>query len=79
MNTIPKNYSFPVIIEHREESYIAYCLQLPEAGHSDGETIDEVLATLKSAVGIVVKEMLEAGEEIPLPKEVLLTNVEVDL
>ena len=72
-------YYFPIVIERRESSYVAYCPQLPEAGHADGENFEETIEVLKDALRIVVKEMVEAGEEIHQSKAIFLTTVEVDL
>jgi len=79
MNITHKNYRFAAVIERRESSYVAYCPQLEEAGHVDGLDLEEVLAILKSAVGIVIGEMIEAGEEIPQSEQVIFTTVAVEI
>jgi len=72
------NFHFAVLIERREGSYLAYCPQFEEAGHVDGADLEEVMAVMKSAIRIVVKEKLEAGEEIPQAEPPWLTCFTVE-
>ncbi len=56
-----------VIIEKGQNNYSAY---LPDVSGcaATGKTVEETLKTMKEAVEFHFEGMIEAGEEIPMPK-----------
>ena len=59
-----------VIIQKEEEWYVAKCLDNNVA--SQGKTIEEALENLKEAI-----ELYNETEEPVIPKEILITTLEV--
>ena len=64
------NIKYNVVIQKEEEWYIAKCLDNSVA--SQGRTIEEAIQNLKEAL-----ELYYESEEPILPKEILVTTVEV--
>lgn len=71
-------YKTSVVIEKDEHGYYAYCPEFPGC-QSQGESLEEVIANIKEAVGLYLETM--TGEEIreALSKEILTTSLEVGL
>ena len=64
------NIKYNVVIQNEEEWYVAKCLDNSVA--SQGRTIEEAIQNLKEAL-----ELYYENEEPILPKEILVTTVEV--
>ncbi|MCI9246583.1 MAG: type II toxin-antitoxin system HicB family antitoxin [Clostridia bacterium] len=64
------NIKYNVVIQKEEEWYVAKCLDNSVA--SQGRTIEEAIQNLKEAL-----ELYYENEEPILPKEILVTTVEV--
>ena len=64
------NIKYNVVIQKEEEWYVAKCLDNSVA--SQGRTIEEAIQNLKEAL-----ELYYESEEPILPKEILVTTVEV--
>ncbi len=71
-----RNYRFSVVIERDEEGYFAFCPQL-QGCYTQGDTYEEALANIKDAIRLHVEDRLESGEEIPQPKSISFTSLEV--
>ena len=69
-------YRFSVVIEQDEEGYVAFCPEL-QGCYTQGENYEEVLQNIQDAIRLHVLDRLEEGEEIPQPKSVSLTSLEV--
>jgi predicted RNase H-like HicB family nuclease len=68
---------FPVVIYPEETGgYSAVCPSLPGC-HSQGETLEEVLANIKEAAGLYIEVLEEDGLPVPQPNEPVLTSVEI--
>lgn len=61
---------YNVIIQKEDKRYVAKCLDNNVA--SQGETIEEALENLKEAI-----ELYNENEEPVIPKEILITTLEV--
>ncbi|MEA3641825.1 MAG: type II toxin-antitoxin system HicB family antitoxin [Lamprobacter sp.] len=67
-----------VIIEKDEEGYYAFCPEM-KGCHSQGDSLDEVLANIKEAIELYL-ETLSIDERIGcLSQEILTTAVEVSV
>ncbi len=53
-----EHYKISVVIEKDEHGYFAYCPIL-EGCHTQGETLDEVLANIKEAVELYLETLSE--------------------
>ena len=70
------NYRFSVIIEMDEDGYFAKCNEL-QGCYTQGDTYEEVVENIKDAISLHVEDRLEANEEIPQPKTISLTLMDV--
>lgn len=60
-----REYSFTVVIEPCEEGgYFGYCPAIPGCS-VQGDTYEETVSELKSAIEAMVADYLEEGEEVP--------------
>lgn len=66
------NIKYNVVIQKEEKWYVAKCLDNNVA--SQGKTIEEAIQNLKEAL-----ELYYENEEPVLPKEILVTTVEVTI
>ena len=71
-------YRFPVVTEHDEEGYFAFCPEL-QGCYTQGETYEEVLRNIRDAIRLHIEDRLESGEAIPQAESVSLTSVEVSV
>ena len=67
-----------IIIEKDQHGYYAYCPQL-KGCHSQGESLEEVLAHIKEAVELFLETLSPEEKELYLSKEILTTSMEVDV
>jgi len=74
MNT----FHFSAIIEKDEDGYFAYCPEL-QGCHTQGDTYEEALENIKDAIKLCVADLIESGEEIPSPKFVSFTSLDVQI
>ncbi|MGE5444551.1 MAG: type II toxin-antitoxin system HicB family antitoxin [Ignavibacteriales bacterium] len=66
-----KTYAFRVVVEPDEDRWHAYCPVLKQYGAATwGDTKEEALKHIQEVVQMIIDELIEDGEEIPLePKE----------
>ena len=67
-----------IIIEKDQHGYYAYCPQL-KGCHSQGESLEEVLANIKEAVELYLETLSPEEKQLYLSKEILTTSMEVDV
>ena len=70
------NYRFSVIVEKDDDGYFAKCNEL-QGCYTQGDTYEEVIDNIKDAISLHVEDRVESGEEIPQPKNVSLTMMEL--
>ncbi len=70
------NYRFSVIVEKDDDGYFASCNEL-QGCFTQGDTYEEVLENIKDAISLHVEDRVESGEDIPQPKNVSLTLMEL--
>lgn len=64
-----KTYIFPIALEEADGAWHVYVPGLEEQGAATwGNTKDEALRNIQEVVQMVVEEMLEDGESLPLQK-----------
>ena len=65
-----------ILVEHHEDGYVAYPVGLDGVIVGEGNTLDEALADVRSAIQFHVETF---GQEAltELPEEVILTDVQV--
>jgi predicted RNase H-like HicB family nuclease len=67
-----KEIEYTVIVHEAEEGgYWTEVPALPGAG-SQGETLDEAIANTKESIELVIEVMREKGEEVPIPKDLVV-------
>ena len=71
-----KNYRFSVVIEKDRDGYFAFCPEL-QGCYTQGDTYEEALENVENAISLHVKDILEAGEELPEVEFVSLISLEV--
>ena len=66
-----KTYAFKVIVEPDDDRWHAYCPVLKKYGASTwGNTKEEALRHIQEVVQMVIDELIEDGEQIPVePRE----------
>ena len=70
------SYKVSVVVERDEYGYYAYCPEL-EGCHTQGETLEEVMANIREAVELYLETLSEEEKKALLSKEILTTTVEV--
>lgn len=70
------NYKFSVIVERDDDGYVASCNEL-QGCYTQGDTYEEVIENIKDAISLHVEDRIESGEEIPQPRSVSLTMMEL--
>jgi len=70
------SYKVSVVVERDEHGYCAWCPELPGC-HTQGDTLDEVMANAREAVGLYLETLDPEERRACLSKEVLTTSVEV--
>lgn len=68
----------PVVIEGDVDGYFASCPAL-QGCYSQGDTYEEALKNIKDAIQLHIDDRLADGEEIPSPKLVSVSTVEVSV
>jgi predicted RNase H-like HicB family nuclease len=61
---------FPVIVEKDDGGFFIECPVLKGA-YSQGNTREEALANIKEAIVLVLEDMREGNEEIPVPSSIM--------
>lgn len=69
-------YHFPVVIEHDKDGYFASCPNL-QGCYSQGETYEEVVANITSAIKLHIEDRRAEREEVGEPSVVSLSTIEV--
>lgn len=67
-----------VIIEKDADGYYAFCPEL-KGCHSQGETLEEVLANIKEAAELYLETLSGAERRACLSQKILTTSFEVNL
>lgn len=76
------NYRIIIEKEKYEDGstvYVAYC---PSLGISDyGDTVEDVLASIKDGVGLTVESLAKEGKDIPVDhvEEQLITSTKINI
>ena len=76
MKKVEQVYRFPVVIERDSDGYFATCPDL-QGCYSQGETYEEALANITSAIKLHVEDRKAENEEVSQPSTVSLSTVEV--
>lgn len=63
MDITLKNYRFAAVIERDTDGYFAWCPTL-QGCYTQGDTFEDAMRNLRSAIQLVVEDMLDCGEEI---------------
>ena len=72
------SYKVSAVIEKDEHGYYAYCPEL-EGCHTQGDTLEEVMANIKEAIELYLENISEDERSIYLSKEIFTTSLEVNL
>ena len=72
------SYKVNVVIETDEEGYYAYAPGL-EGCHTQGTTLEEVMANIREAVELYLETMDVEERKRRLSKEILTTSLEVSI
>ncbi len=75
-NTAVKRFTLPVIIEGDSGGYFVSCPPL-QGCYSQGDTYEEALENIKDAIRLHIEDRLADAEEIPEPKSISLSTVEI--
>ena len=70
------SHKVSVVIEKDAHGYYAYCPEL-EGCQSQGDTLDEVMASIRQAIELYLETLSEEELEESLSKEILTTTLEV--
>lgn len=74
-----QSYQFPVIIEKDEDGFfVADCPDLAGC-HTQGKTYEEALANIEDAIKLNLEILKEEEAEIPRPKPISFTSVQVSI
>jgi predicted RNase H-like HicB family nuclease len=73
-----KQIMLPVVIEGDADGYFASCPAL-QGCYSQGDTYEEALKNIRDAIRLHIEDRLADGEEVPVPKVVSLSTVEVSV
>ena len=65
-----------MIVEKDDDGYVASCNEL-QGCYTQGDTYEEVIDNMKDAISLHVEDRVESGEEIPQPRSVSLTMMEL--
>lgn len=71
-----KRYNFPIVIEHDENGYFAFCPEL-QGCYAQGETYEEAFGNIKDAITLHLEDRGANGEEIDNKESVSIAMVEV--
>jgi predicted RNase H-like HicB family nuclease len=78
MKKMEQTYRFPVVIERDSDGYFAMCPDL-QGCYSQGNTYEEALENITSAVKLHVEDRKAENEEVTQPSTVSLSTVEVSV
>lgn len=78
MKKVEQIYRFPVVIEHDSDGYFAMCPDL-QGCYSQGDTYEEALLNITSAIKLHVEDRKAENEEVNQPSAVSLSTVEVSV
>ncbi|WP_133512602.1 type II toxin-antitoxin system HicB family antitoxin [Candidatus Thiosymbion oneisti] len=67
-----------IVVEKDEYGYYAFCPEM-KGCHTQGDSLDEVLANMKEAVELYVETLSEEEKGYFLSKEILTTSMEVNV
>ena len=67
-----------VVIEKDDYGYYAFCPEM-KGCHSQGDSLDEVLANIKEAVELYLETLSIEEKQVCLSKEILTTSLEVSV
>lgn len=70
------SYKVSIVIEKDESGYYAYCPEL-EGCHSQGDSLEDVIANTKEAIELYLETLSEDERKESLSKEILTTTLEV--
>ncbi|OGS35830.1 MAG: hypothetical protein A2293_07160 [Elusimicrobia bacterium RIFOXYB2_FULL_49_7] len=70
------SYKVSIVIEKDEHGYFAYCPEL-EGCHSQGESLDEVMANIREAIELYLETLSPEERHSYLSTEILTTSLEV--
>ena len=71
-----KNYRVSVVVEKDEDVYFAFCPEL-QGCYTQGDTYEEVIASIRDAIRLHIEDRVEAGEDLVMAESVSLTTLEV--
>lgn len=71
-----RNYHFSILLEHDEDGYFGFCPEL-QGCYSQGGTYEQAIENVKDAIRLHIQDRLAAKEEIPEPRSVAFSTVEV--
>ena len=69
-------YRFPVVIEHDRDGYVATVPNL-QGCYSQGETYEEVVTNITSAIKLHIEDRRAEREEVSEPSAISLSTIEV--
>ncbi len=78
MKKVEHIYRFPVVIERDGDGYFATCPDL-QGCYSQGDTYEEVLENITSAIKLHIEDRKAENEEVSQPSAVSLSTVEVSV
>ena len=67
-----------IVIEKDKNGYFAFCPEL-KGGHSQGDTLEEVLENIKEAIELYLETLSPEEKEYYLSQEILITSIEVNV
>jgi len=73
-----KKMKVTIVIEKDQSGYYAFCPEL-KGSHSQGDTLEEVLANIKEAVELYIETLSPEERQAALAREILTTSVEVNV
>lgn len=71
-----EHYNFPIVIEHDEDGYFAFCPEL-QGCYTQGSTHEEALENIKDVIKLHIEDRRAAQEEIHHKESLSLSMVEV--
>lgn len=71
-------YHFSVIVEKDDDGYYAYCPEL-QGCYTQGDTYEEAIENIKDAISLHLEDIIQSGKQVPAPKIVSLTSLEVQI
>ena len=71
-----KHFNFPIVVEHDEDGYFAFCPEL-QGCYTQGSTYEEALKHIKDAIKLHIEDRNEKDEEIDRKDSIGIAMVEV--